>query len=38
MRTLTGQPYGPWLLGVLAVGLIAFGVFGFVETRWAKTR
>lgn len=38
MRTLAGQPYGPWLLGALAVGLIAFGVFGFAAARWARTR
>jgi hypothetical protein len=37
MRTLAGQPYGPWLLGVLAVGLIMFGAFGFAAARWART-
>jgi Domain of Unknown Function (DUF1206) len=38
MRTLAQQPYGPWLLGALAIGLMAFGVFGFAEARWARTR
>jgi hypothetical protein len=37
LRTLAGQPYGPWLLGALALGLIAFGVYGFAAARWAKT-
>ena len=37
LRTLAGQPYGPWLLGVLALGLIAFGVYGLAAARFAKT-
>lgn len=37
LRTLADRPYGPWLLGVLALGLVAFGLFGFAEARWAKT-
>ena len=37
MRTLAGRSYGPALLSALAVGLIAFGVFGFAEARWART-
>lgn len=37
LRTLADRAYGPWLLGVLAVGLIAFGVYGFAAARWAKT-
>jgi hypothetical protein len=37
MRTLADQPYGPWLVGALAVGLITFGLFGFAEARWART-
>ena len=36
LRTLAAQSYGPGLLGVLAVGLIAFGIYGFAEARWAK--
>jgi hypothetical protein len=36
LRTLADRPYGPWLLGVLALGLIAFGVYGFAAARWAK--
>jgi hypothetical protein len=37
LRTLADRPYGPCLLGALAVGLIAFGVYGFAAARWAKT-
>jgi hypothetical protein len=37
LRTLADQPYGPWLLGILALGLVAFGLYGFAAARWAKT-
>jgi hypothetical protein len=37
LRTLADRPYGPWLLGILALGLIAFGVFGLAVARWTKT-
>lgn len=37
LRTLAHQAYGPWLLGIFALGLVAFGVFGFACARWAKT-
>lgn len=38
MRTLANKPAGPWLLSALAIGLIAFGAFGFAAARWARTR
>jgi Domain of Unknown Function (DUF1206) len=37
LRTLADQAYGPWILGVFAVGLIVFGLYGFACARWAKT-
>ncbi|HEX2904549.1 MAG TPA: DUF1206 domain-containing protein [Jatrophihabitans sp.] len=37
LRTLAHQAYGPWLLGALAVGLIAFGCYGVATARYAKT-
>jgi hypothetical protein len=37
LRTLADRPYGPWLLGVLALGLIVFGLYGFAAARWART-
>jgi hypothetical protein len=38
MRTLADEPYGPVLLSALAIGLIAFGIFGFAAARWARTQ
>lgn len=38
LRTLEGQPYGPVLLGVIAVGLAAYGVFQFVQARYRTIR
>lgn len=37
LRTLADRSYGPGLLGILAAGLIIFGLFGLAEARWAKT-
>jgi hypothetical protein len=37
LRTLVNHSYGPWILGVLAVGLIAFGLYGLASARFAKT-
>jgi type IV secretory pathway VirB2 component (pilin) len=28
---------GPVLLGLVAAGLVAFGLFGFTEARWRRT-
>jgi hypothetical protein len=36
LRTLADRAYGPWLLGALALGLIAFGLYGFAAARWAN--
>ena len=36
LRTLADQAYGPWILGALAIGLIAFGVYGLAAARFAK--
>jgi len=33
---LAKQPYGPWLLGLAAVGLMAYGVHMFVAARYRK--
>jgi len=37
LRTLSKQSYGPWLLGALAIGLLAFGLYGLASSRYAKT-
>ncbi|MFG1811364.1 DUF1206 domain-containing protein [Streptomyces sp. NPDC049040] len=36
LRSFTGTPVGPWLLVLIAIGLIAFGVFSFANARWRK--
>jgi type IV secretory pathway VirB2 component (pilin) len=37
LRTLRDTALGPWLLVVVALGLIMFGLFGFCEARWHRT-
>ena len=34
LQTLAGQPYGPYLLGTVAFGLLAYALFCFVEARY----
>ena len=36
LRTLAERAYGPWLLGAVAIGLIAFGLYGMAMARFAK--
>ncbi len=36
LDALRQQPYGPWLLGVVAFGLIAFGFFSFIEAFYRR--
>lgn len=38
LDALENQPFGPWILGVTALGLMAFGAFAFVEARWRRIR
>jgi hypothetical protein len=38
LGTLRDQPFGPYLLTVIALGIAAFGVFCFVWARHARTR
>ncbi len=37
LRSLRDTPVGPWLLAVVALGLVAFGLYGFAEARWRRT-
>lgn len=37
LRELAAQPFGEVLLGLAALGLIAFGIYGFAEARWRRT-
>lgn len=36
LRSFTDTPAGPWLLAVVAVGLVLFGVFSFAMARWRR--
>jgi multisubunit Na+/H+ antiporter MnhC subunit len=36
LDTLAAQPYGPWLLGGVAVGLVAYGLYALAEARYRK--
>lgn len=36
LRSVAHQPFGPYLLVVLGLGLIAFGLFGMAEGVWSK--
>jgi len=36
LRTLAGHSYGSWLLGLIALGLAAFGLYSVAAARWVK--
>jgi Domain of Unknown Function (DUF1206) len=36
LKTLATAPYGPWLLGLIALGIAAFGVYCFFQSRYRK--
>lgn len=36
LRSLAATPGGPWLLALVAIGLIIFGAFSCCEARWAR--
>ena len=36
LRLLAEQSYGPWLLGLIALGIAAFGVYCFSQARYRK--
>jgi hypothetical protein len=38
LTALMHQPYGMWLLGIVAVGLMAFGVYSLASAAWFRTR
>ncbi|MCU4186823.1 DUF1206 domain-containing protein [Acidiferrimicrobium sp. IK] len=37
LRTLADRAYGPELLGAVAAGLVAFGLYCCAEARWVRT-
>jgi uncharacterized membrane protein len=38
LATLLHQPYGIWLLGIVALGLIAFGIYSMLCAFWFRIR
>jgi len=36
LRSLAGTPAGPWLLVIVAVGLVMFGLFCACEAKWRR--
>lgn len=36
LRALEQQSYGQWLLGIVALGLIAYGIYMFVQARYRR--
>lgn len=36
LRTFTKTPAGPWLLVLVAVGLVIFGIYSLAEARWRR--
>ena len=38
LETLAAQPHGPWLLGVVALGLVCYGVWCLVKGRYRVFR
>lgn len=36
LRETRDAPFGPYLLGLVAFGLLLFGIYGFCEARWRK--
>jgi hypothetical protein len=36
LATLAQQPFGPWLLGAVAFGLIAYGIYSLFEARYRR--
>ncbi len=36
LKTLAGQSYGPWLIGLIALGVAAYGVYCFFQAKYRK--
>jgi hypothetical protein len=36
LRALAAEPYGAWLLGIAALGLVAYGLYDFVLARFRR--
>jgi hypothetical protein len=38
LATLLRQPYGVWLLGIVAIGLVAFGIYSVACAIWFRVK
>jgi len=38
LTALLHQPYGAWLLGVVALGLVAFGIYSAMSGLWLRLK
>lgn len=36
LAALAAQPFGPWLLGIVALGLIAYSLYSLIEARYRQ--
>lgn len=36
LESLEQQPYGSWLLGIVAIGLIAYGIYYIIQARYRQ--
>ncbi len=36
LETLARQPYGPWLLGIVALGLVAYAIYMWVQAKYRR--
>ena len=36
LQSLIQQPFGPWLLGAVALGLVAYGIYMLIEARYRR--
>lgn len=36
LEALAARPFGPWLLGLVALGLLTFGIFCFTDARYRR--
>lgn len=36
LKTLLAQPFGPWLLGAVELGLVLYGVYEFLRSRYDR--
>lgn len=36
LETLARQPFGPWLLGIVALGLVAYGAYSILQARYRR--